>query len=100
MDFRATVEQARRGELQFIEVPGAVAVTKLETSGDFGTCYVLAVAGDLSKIEALNAKIEEHARAAGCNCIEMQGRPGWSRVYQRFPGYRPVAVTYRKDLEA
>jgi hypothetical protein len=100
LDFDDVVAKARTGEVQFHEVDSAVGVTSIGVSGPFKTCYVLAVAGRLSAVPALNAKVEEYAKASGCQVIEMQGRPGWSRVHSKVAdGYGPSTVIFRKSLE-
>jgi hypothetical protein len=100
LDFDAVVEKARAGEMQFWEVPGAVGVTSIGVSGRYKTCYVVAVAGRMAAIPELNAKVETFARSAGCQCIEMDGRPGWTRVHNKLAdGYGPSTVKFRKLLE-
>lgn len=99
LDFGEVVEKARRGEVQFLEVEGAVAITALTSSGSYRTCHVIAIAGDLSTMPALDAKVEEWARTNGCQAVEADGRLGWSRIAPPSPGYAAVGVKYRKLLE-
>lgn len=100
LDFHAVVEKARAGEVQFHEVPGAVGITALTVSGEFKTCYVVAVAGKLSAMAALESKVEAFARANGCQVIEMDGRPGWKRSHDKIAdGYDLSTVKFRKLLE-
>lgn len=99
LDFAAVVQKARDGEVQIIEVPGAVAITALCTSGPFKTCQIVAVAGDLSRMAELDAKVTAWARSNGCQAIETEARRGWSRIAPPAPGYEPIAIKYRKTLE-
>lgn len=100
LDFDAVVERARAGEVQFHEVPGAVGVTSITVSGPYRTCYVVAVAGRMAAVPDLERKIGDFARLNGCQAIEMDGRPGWSRVYSKIAdGYGPSTVKFRKMLE-
>lgn len=41
--------------------------------------------------------MEEWGRDSKCDAIEFTGRRGWTRLVNR-NGYRPVFVTYQKDL--
>jgi hypothetical protein len=100
LDFDEVVAKARKGEMQIWEVPGAVGVTSIGVSGRFKTCYVIAVAGRMAAIPDLNATVEAFARSTGCQCIEMDGRPGWTRVHNKLAdGYGPSTVKFRKLLE-
>jgi hypothetical protein len=99
LDWVSVVDAAQRGECQFLQVDGAVAITALVSSGPFKTCQIMAVAGDLSTMAALDAKVEEWARENGCQAIETVGRKGWSRIPPPAPGFEVVGVKYRKTLE-
>lgn len=100
LDFDAVVAQARKGAMQVWEVPGAVGITSIGVSGPFKTCYVVAVAGRMAAIPDLCAKVEEFARNCGCQVVEMDGRPGWTRVHNKLAdGYGPSTVKFRKMLE-
>lgn len=99
LDPAELLEKAKTGEVQILEVEGAVAITALTSSGPFRHCNVIAVAGTLSTMPTLDAKVEEFARANGCSSIETAGRAGWTRVKPPAPGYKVVGVKYRKVLE-
>lgn len=99
LDFDDIVGRCRDGRCQFHDTERACAVTAIHASGDFLTCYVVAVAGVLAGVPGLAEQIEAFARRSGCQTIEMDGRFGWSRVYRELAdGFKPVSIKYRKAL--
>lgn len=99
LDFDDMAAKCRDGQYQFHDSLDACAVTTIGVSGGYVTCYVMAVAGDLAGVPELAQRIEDFARAAGCQVIEMDGRAGWGRVYKKLArDYFQVAVKYRKEL--
>lgn len=100
LDFDETLAKARAGEVQFHETEDAVAVTALTTSGPYRTCFVVALAGVMSGVSELGAKVEAFAREHGCDMIELDGRPGWERMFDKVStGYVPILTKYRKRLD-
>lgn len=99
-EWRRLIEGGER-QLWFATVPGkliAVAITSLEV-GDVKRCVLRAAAGeDMAAWAAPGMRaIEAWARAEGCQGMEFNGRPGWTRALWRL-GYRPAFVICRKDL--
>lgn len=41
---------------------------------------------------------EHYARQHNCIAIEFSGRKGWRRINKKYPEYRDVSTTFRKDL--
>lgn len=99
LDLYELIEKARRGEVQFHEVPQAVGVTALMTSGPYSVCYILVVGGTLDGVRELAVIIEDFARKADCKYLQTTGRIGFSRVFEELAdGYKPKATLYEKVL--
>ncbi len=59
----------------------AAAVTQLEMRGERKICTLLALGGHgLSRLLPLRTMIERYAADAGCDAMEVCGRPGWARI--------------------
>lgn len=44
------------------------------------------------------AAFEAMARARGCNCVEIFGRPGWKNILEKDLGYQRAHWVWRKEL--
>lgn len=75
------------------EVVAASAVTSVRGK----TITVEALGGDGIDWRTLLADLEHLAREHGKTDLEIQGRPGWARLF-RDDGYRTTYVTIRKAL--
>lgn len=42
--------------------------------------------------------LEELAIQRGCKAIEFEGRKGWGKINKHYPEYKPLRVTYRREL--
>jgi hypothetical protein len=74
----------------------AAAVTKVTQENGERLCTIVACAGrDWTKFGRLIARLEDYARAEGCDAVEICGRPGWMR---RLPDYRVTKIVIRKRL--
>ena len=73
-----------------------VAVTRLVIGPNGKYCELIACAGRrMSLWLPLLAKIEEFARAEGCESVRLSGRRGWARVLKE---YREPWTTLEKRL--
>ena len=85
------------GEAHLFPMPNAAMVVELKR---WPTGYKEAVAwlagGSLDEIKAFTPKIEDWARAEGCNRAAVNaGRRGWQHA---LPGYRAAGTYLTKDL--
>lgn len=81
-------------------VLGAV-VSKIIVFPRKRTLYCPFVGGEIGRLkewwEPMFAKLEEFARAKGCDWIEGSVRDGWARV---LPGMKRIGSMLRKDLQS
>lgn len=65
-----------------------------------GVCLIVIIAGDRRERWVGHlARIEQWARASGCEAVEFTGRPGWEREPMLLQSdYRRIAVVMRKEL--
>jgi hypothetical protein len=74
----------------------AVAVTQLWHKGPRKLCTILACGGHhLRRFLPVLEMIERYARNAGCDAMEICGRPGWIRILR---DYRIRRVELEKEL--
>jgi len=74
----------------------AAAVTELHATEWRKMCVVVACGGkNMRAWLPLLAGIETYARAAGCACVRIMGRRGWTRV---LPTYRTTRIVLEKEL--
>jgi hypothetical protein len=73
-----------------------VIVTEVLQYPNRKVCGVIQCAGKgLHEAKHLMADLEQWARNIGCSLMEIQGRPGWGRVY---PDYREDFRVFVKEL--
>lgn len=81
-------------------VVDAVCVTQIVTYPRVRSCIVLLVGGEpgagLAAVRHGVATIEDFARRAGCDALELVGRQGWERVLPI--GWEKRAILMRKEL--
>ncbi len=71
--------------------------TSLQITDSGLVCVITACGGtDLKRWVHLLEKVEIYAKAEGCRCVRILGRPGWSRV---LTGYDVKSVVIEKDLK-
>ena len=74
----------------------AAASTRLQRTDTGKVCVITACAGkDMPRWLNLISRIEEFARAEGCNCVRIYGRKGWLRALE---GYEQRYVVLDKEL--
>lgn len=77
------------------KIIGAGSTELMSTDKD-KICIITAWGGvDLPEWVHLVQRVEEYAKAEGCNAVRVFGREGWIRVLD---GYRKTAVVLEKDL--
>lgn len=75
--------------------PVACAITYISQKL-YRVCELFVIAGsDAKGWLPLESEISKYARDMNCDLIEGYGRKGWQRLVK---DYRPVYVTYRKEL--
>ena len=74
----------------------AAAVTALSVSNGRKFCTIVACGGrELPKWKFLIARLEQFAKAEGCNGMAIMGRRGWLR---ELPDYHLTSITLEKEL--
>lgn len=72
------------------------AVTQLEQTEKRLVCTIVACGGEDSYLWLhLIEKIEDYARAEGCDCVRIFGRKGWARVLKN---YQAPSVILERQL--
>lgn len=92
--------QMARWQLWIIGDFLAVAITEIQARPAQRVLWSQFVVGDnVDKWLADWEKVQsEYARQHECDAVEFAGRRGWGKFQQRFKDYRPMLVTYRKEL--
>ena len=62
------------------------------------TMYILGAGGDLDEITNAQGDLERIAKKQGCKDIEIRGRKGWSKIANKFKGYKTHYVVINKEL--
>jgi hypothetical protein len=91
------IQQAREGRVQIWSRGNSLAVTELLAFPQKTQLNVIAAAGKLTEIQAMEAEIEAFARAHGAASMVTHGRSAWARVGRR-TGWVPVAMRFVKSL--
>lgn len=73
----------------------SIMVTEFVVSPRLTTLHVFLAAGNWKDIALLKPKVEEWAKAQGCDMIGLTGRAGWSR---RLPDYEAVTNTFVRTI--
>lgn len=76
------------------DVLGA-AVTQLLMRGPRKICTLYAMGGELDRVRPVLDMLERYAVDAGCDAMEVCGRPGWARILR---DYRVTRVEMEKRL--
>jgi hypothetical protein len=77
------------------KIKAAASTTLQRINGEL-ICVLTACGGeDMKSWLPLIAKIEEYAKAEGCQSLRIYGREGWLRALD---GYRKMAVVIEKEL--
>lgn len=95
-----TLLQLSRMQLWVIGDFQAVAITEIQDRPIHRVLWCQFVVGDkvddwLDDWERVQA---EFAKANGCVAVEFSGRKGWHKFQNKYKNYKPVLVTYRKEL--
>lgn len=75
-----------------------IVVTYVYQTARGQICCIWAACGDTdeyAQIQRFRLEIERWAREIGCSAIEIQGRPGWARL---FPDFKRTAIVLEKSL--
>lgn len=62
------------------------------------TLHFFLTGGNLEELEPLYPVIEGWGRSQGCQTITAIARPGWSRTFLRWVGWKPELTVYVKEL--
>lgn len=94
-DLATILDNLQSGVYQGWEHDGSYAVTRLIDFPRYRVCRILYAGGKMQDTHPILGEIEGWAQQMGCKAVEIQGRPGWSRV----TGYEPYSVLSRKEIE-
>ena len=90
------LETLKSGDCQLWVSGSLAAVTSISKHPLKTVCLIWLCGGKgLARAKRHLQSIEEWARSAGCDVIEIQGRAGWSRALD---GYAQTSVTLEKSL--
>ena len=89
------LECLQSGAYQGWEHDGSYAVTRIIDYPNYRVCRIIYAGGKMDDASPILEAIESWALQAGCRAVEIQGRPGWSRL----PGYERYSVISRKEIE-
>lgn len=78
----------------------AVVITSIVVKPLHNVLFVLFLAGDYMDdwLPDLVEFLDDAAVKADCEAVEFQGRKGWGKINKHFPEYKPLWVTYRREL--
>lgn len=89
-------ERCRSGLAQLWTNGEAAIVTSIERyDTGLSECHQWLAGGEMDAVLAMRPDIEAWAKSLGCTRMMIVGRKGWARV---LPDYRPLAVTFAKEL--
>lgn len=100
LDALLTSLQLAKSQLWIIGDFQAVGITEIQERPLHRVLWCQFVVGDnvdewLDDWETLLAA---YGREHNCVAVEFSGRKGWHKFQQRFRNYKPVLVTYRREL--
>ncbi len=86
------------GRLQIFDNDHGVWITEITQTPQrrFLNCWI--VAGELPGVMALQANVEAHAKANGCEFISATARPGWKHVAKEY-GWEQDAISIVKVMQ-
>jgi hypothetical protein len=92
----AVESEIEQGRARLWTTENSAAVTQLHEYPAGRVLRLWLAGGDLDELRGLHDSIaERYAREQGCVRIEIEGRPGWERVFQ---GYRKTRVILTKEV--
>lgn len=97
-DFDETIQKCRDGRNQFWDIDNAVAVTTLLVSGETRTCFIVAMAGTLDGMKAMDDMIEEWAKGQGCDFVRACIRPSLVNKERSKYRYKAIGIMAEKDI--
>jgi hypothetical protein len=100
LDSLLTSLQLAQKQLWVIGDFQAVCVTEIQLRPAASVMWCQFIVGDDVKdwIDDWEKVIAEFGRAHDCVAVEFCGRPGWKAFQEKFKQYKPVLVTYRKEI--
>jgi len=96
-DDLVALAREKRMQIHYQEGRQALAVTEILTHPQGVEVNIVAAAGKLRDVLALELDIEALAREAGAKQIISHGRPAWRPIAERI-GWHPVSLKFVKPL--
>lgn len=77
-----------------------VAATQIQLRPIEKVLWVQFIAGnDMDEwLDDWSETMDAFAQAHDCPAIEFSGRPGWKKINERYPQYKPILTTFRREL--